>query len=139
MCIGLSDGCILHLPAQYLSYCSQMEIDEENREECRTCFIRLAIHLSRNTRKWAQNAKNEKCTARYFAPLFWFFAFRSTSCQGWHSSENSKNFMVNFFMALIKHEICLKCEKCIASVSHFMVCFAKTFAKYNERLCEKRQ
>ncbi len=28
------------LAAQYLSFCLQMEIDEENREECRTCFIR---------------------------------------------------------------------------------------------------
>ncbi len=38
--IGLSNGCVLHLAAQYLCFCSQMEIDEENREECSTCFIR---------------------------------------------------------------------------------------------------
>ncbi len=40
MCIGLSSGCILCLAAQYLSFCSQMGIDEENREECWTCFIK---------------------------------------------------------------------------------------------------
>ncbi len=40
LCIGLSAGCILRLADQYLSFCSQMEIDKENREECRTCFIR---------------------------------------------------------------------------------------------------
>ncbi len=40
LCIGLWNGCILHLAAQYLSFCSQMEIVEENRKECRTCFIR---------------------------------------------------------------------------------------------------
>ncbi len=28
------------IAAQYLSFCSQVEIDEENREECGTCFIR---------------------------------------------------------------------------------------------------
>ncbi len=40
LCIGLSNGCILRLAAQYLSFCSQMEIDKENREECKTRFIR---------------------------------------------------------------------------------------------------
>ncbi len=39
LCIRLSSSCILPLAAQYLSFCSQMEI-EENREECRACFIR---------------------------------------------------------------------------------------------------
>ncbi len=29
----------MHSAAQYLSFCSQMEIDKENREECRACFI----------------------------------------------------------------------------------------------------
>ncbi len=32
--IALSNGCILRLAAQYL------QIDEENREECKTYFIR---------------------------------------------------------------------------------------------------
>ncbi len=38
--------------------------------------------------------------------------------------------MVYFFVALIKQEIRMKCEKCIVSVSYFVACFAKTFAKY---------
>ncbi len=38
--IALSNGCILGLAAQHLSFSLQMEIGEENREECRTCFIR---------------------------------------------------------------------------------------------------
>ncbi len=33
-------------------------------------------------------------------------------------------------MASVKHEICVKYEKCIVSVSYFVVCFAKTFVKY---------
>ncbi len=92
--------------------------------------IRLAIHLSRNV-------TNEKCIAGYFAPffshfapLFLLFVFCSISHLGRHSCENLKDFLVYFFAALIKHEICLQCEKCIVSVSHFVVCFAKTFTKY---------
>ncbi len=55
-----------------------------------------------------------------------FFVFRGISPQGWHSSENSKDyFVVYFFAALIKHKICIKCEKCTASVSYFVVCFEK--------------
>ncbi len=38
--------------------------------------------------------------------------------------------MVYIFPALIKHEIRMKFEKCIVSVSYFVVCFAKTLAKY---------
>ncbi len=37
----------------------------------------------------------------------------------------SRPYVVYFFIALIKHEIRLKYEKCIVSVSHFMVCFTK--------------
>ncbi len=33
----------------------------------------------------------------------------------------------------IKHEICMKYEKCLVSVLYFMVCFAKTLAKYPRR------
>ncbi len=36
--------------------------------------------------------------------------------------------MVCFFVALIKHDIRMKCKKCIMGVSYFLVCFAKTFA-----------
>ncbi len=44
-------------------------------------------------------------------------------------AETQKDFVVYFFAALIKHEICLKCEKSIVSVSYFLVFFAKTFVK----------
>ncbi len=53
-----------------------------------------------------------------------FFAFR-ISCQGQHLREKSKDFVVYFFAALIKHKIHVKYEKCIVSVSYFVACFAK--------------
>ncbi len=59
------------------------------------------------------------------APFFAFHILR----QGWHSRKKSKDFVVYFFMALIKHEIRMKCEKCIVSVSYFLVCFTKTLTK----------
>ncbi len=59
-----------------------------------------------------------------------FFEFRSISHQGRHLRENSKDFVVYYFVALMKHEICLKWEKCITSVLHFVVCFAKTSRIY---------
>ncbi len=68
-----------------------------------------AIHLSQNTRKWAQNGKNEKWIARYFAPLFshfaplfLLFALRSISRNGRHSRENSKGFHDLFFRGINK-------------------------------------
>ncbi len=100
--------------------------------------IRLAIHLSQNMWKRWRNVKNETWIVGYlaslfscFARLFSLFAFHSVSPQGWHSCEKSKNFVVYFFAALIKHEIRMKYEKCIASVLYFVVCFAKTFKKYS--------
>ncbi len=75
-------------------------------------LVQQAIHLSQNTRKWAWNAKNKKCIAEYFvplfsrfAPLFSLFAFHSILRQGWHSHKESNDFVVYFFAALIKHEI----------------------------------
>ncbi len=102
--------------------------------------LRPAIHLSRNMQKWVRNAKNEKCIARHFASLFSLFAalfslfaFHIFSCQGWHSRKKSKDFAIYFFATLIKHKIRMKGEKCILSVSYFMVCFAKTLAKCKMR------
>ncbi len=88
-----------------------------------SALIRPAIYSSWNT-------KNKKCIMGYFAPLFLLFTFRSILREGWHSHEKSKDFVVYFFMVLIKYEIRLKCEKCIVSVSHFVTCFTKIFAKY---------
>ncbi len=45
-------------------------------------------------------------------------------------AEKSKDFVVYFFVALIKLKIRVKYEKCIVSVPYFVVCFAKTFTKY---------
>ncbi len=92
-------------------------------------FPTLVTHLSQNMRKRLRNAKNKKCIVGYFASLFsHFFAF-CISCQGQHARKKSKDFIVYFFAALIKHEICMKYEKYIVSVSYFAVCFTKTFAK----------
>ncbi len=89
--------------------------------------------------KWVRHAKNEKCIAgishhffhvsRHF---FLFSHFRSILCQDWHSCKKSKDFTVYFFVALIKHEIHMKCETCIKSVLYFKVRFAKALTK-----CEK--
>ncbi len=75
--------------------------------------------LSQNTREWVQNAENKKGIAEYFAsffshfaPLFSLFAF----CSILH--KKSKDFVVYFFAALIKHEYFV-----------FVVCFAKTLVK----------
>ncbi len=82
-------------------------------------------------------AKNEKCilSGVFCVTLFVFcapfFAFRIL-CQCRHSSEKSKDFVVYFFAVLIKHEIRIKYEKCIESVSYFVMCFRKTFAKYEK-------
>ncbi len=104
-------------------------------------IIRLAIHLSQNMRRWAQNAKNEECIAGYFTSLFLLFvphfslfAFCSISRQGRHSRGKSKDLVIYFFAALIKYDIRMKYEKCIASVKYFVACFAKTLAK-----CEVRK
>ncbi len=98
-------------------------------------YLRLAIHLSQNMQKRPRNTKNEKCMTGYFVSLHFFrvsHPFFHNSHHGWHSCKKSKNFVVYFFVALIKHKIHMKYEKCIVSVSYFVVCLAKTLAK-----CEK--
>ncbi len=97
-------------------------------------IITPAIHLSQNTKKPLRNAKNKTCTvkyfAKYFASLFSHFAA--------FYARKVKDFVSYFFMTLIKHEIYMKCGKRIASVSYFMVCFAKTFAKYPQNAKYKK-
>ncbi len=66
----------------------------------------------------------------HFTLLFSLFAFCNILYQDQHSCEKSKDFVVYFFAVLIKHEICMKYEKSILSVSYFTVCFVKTFVKY---------
>ncbi len=77
--------------------------------------------------------KKLKVYSRVFHVTFFtfrtpFFTFRILR-YGQHSRKKSKDFVVYFFAALIKHEIHMKCEKCTVSTSYFMVCFAKTLAK----------
>ncbi len=87
-----------------------------------------AIHLSRNTQKWAQNAKSKKCMVGYFASLFSGFTslFRFLYfAPGSTFTQKVKGFRGLFFAALIKHKIHIKCEKCIVSVLYFVACFAK--------------
>ncbi len=96
-------------------------------------MLRPAIHLSQNVRKRSRNMKNKKCVARCFASLFCVSRpFFHILHQGRHSHENAKDSVVYFFVALIKHEIRMKCEKCVVSVLYFIVCFAKIFAKYQQ-------
>ncbi len=73
-----------------------------------------------------------------------FFAFCAPffacciSCCGWNLREKSKDFVVYFFAALMKHKIRVKYKKRIASVPYFVVCFAKTFAKYSQNVKYKK-
>ncbi len=95
--------------------------------------VRPAVHLSWNMRKWVRNARNEKCTAEYFASLFLcfmslFLLFAFHTRVGIHAKV--KGFCGLFFStALIEHEIRMKCKKCILRVSYFVVCFPKTLTK----------
>ncbi len=77
-------------------------------------------------RKRSRNAKNKKCIVGYFASFFSHFA------PGWHSHEKSKDFVVYFFVALIIHEVRLKYEKFIVSVSYFVVFLQKHTQNINE-------
>ncbi len=94
--------------------------------------LRLAIYLSRNCMKCSQNVKNVKRSL-----LLHFFHISHYFCRILHHFtpgaaflRNFKGFYCLFSAALMKHEIWMKYEKCIASVSYFVVCFAKTLAKY---------
>ncbi len=94
---------------------------------------RPAIHLLRNTQKRSRNAKNEKCIALYFVSLFSLFAFGSILRQGWHSHEKSKDFVVYFLAALIKHEIRVKYEKCIREYFVFCGVFCENICKISAK------
>ncbi len=54
------------------------------------------------------------------------FYITSISHQGRHLYETSKDFMAHHFAALMKHEIWMKNDKCIASFSLFAVPFCET-------------
>ncbi len=92
-----------------------------------TCLHRPAVHLSQNTWKWERKPKVYSGTFRttFFTFRAPFSVFHTILYRGRHSREKSKDFMVYFFVALIKHKIRMKCEKCRVSVRYFVVCFAK--------------
>ncbi len=86
-----------------------------------TGIFRPAIYLSRNKRKQRRHAKNGKCIVGYFASLLSCFAFLSLFAPGSAFTRKFKEFRGLFFVALIKYKILKKCEKCIVSVSYFIV------------------
>ncbi len=62
--------------------------------------------------KCLRNVKNEKCIAVYFTSLFSHFAsffsdfeFHTIFRQGQHPRKMSKDFIVHFFAAVMKHTI----------------------------------
>ncbi len=91
---------------------------------------------SQNIQKRSRNAKSGVSSMVFHVPFFSFrppfFCFSpfAAFCARSAFAQKSKDFVVYFFTALIKHKIRIKCEKCIVSVSYFVVCFVKTFAKY---------
>ncbi len=72
--------------------------------------IRSATHLSLNTRKWGQNAKNKKCIAGCFAPLSSLFA------PGSAFAPKLKGFLSLFFCGNKEtqnsHEVWKVCGEC---------------------------
>ncbi len=124
ICACANDPCLLCCLAFSL-------VCRHKSDKIRLCrsLVRPATLIVKFTKR-SQNVKNKKCIAEYFASLFSLFTFRSILCQSRHLREKSKDFVVYFFAALIKHEIRMKYGKCIVSILYFVVCFVKTFAKY---------
>ncbi len=76
-------------------------------------FVRPAIHVSQNTRKCSQIAKNEKRIARYFASLFLHFASHfshlascTISCHGRHLCGKLKDFLGQLYTFRISRVFC---------------------------------
>ncbi len=93
---------------------------EKLQNECKNPSLLHKADYTLITKYAKMGAKCEKW--KVYSGVFraTFFAFR-ISHQGWHSRENSKNFVVYFFALLIKHEIRMKCERCIVNVSYFVM------------------
>ncbi len=68
-----------------------------NSREMRKCIVSVSYFVVCFT-------KNTPKCEKYIASRP-FFRFFSISHRGWHSREKSKDFVVYFFAALIKHEI----------------------------------
>ncbi len=79
---------------------------------------------------WSQNAKKRKVYGGVFRATFFAFHISQHFVPGSAFAWKVKGFCGLFFAASIKHKIRVKCEKCIVSVSYFLVCFTKTFVKY---------
>ncbi len=97
----------------------------------------LVIHLLRNNMKMITKCKKWKVYSELFCVTFFafyatFFAFHILQhfAPGSAFVRKVKGFRGLFSTVLIKHEICMKYEKYIVSVSYFVVCFSKTFVKY---------
>ncbi len=104
-------------------FCVSLPIRQVHSEHCilnssldTAGFIRLVIQLLQNMWKCSRDAKNKKCVVGYFVSLFSHFAPGST-----------------------KHEIWMKYNKCIVGVMYFVVCIAKTIAKYEKCIASLTQ
>ncbi len=91
--------------------------------------VKPAIRLLRNMWKRSQNAKNKKCIAgnlRHFFHISHTFSRFSLShftvfrARGSAFTRKVEGFCGLFFATLIKHEIRMKYEKYIVSVSYFL-------------------
>ncbi len=96
-------------------------------------LFHISLHFDTLIAKYAKMGAKNKKYSRVFCAFFCvpspFFTFRCISRECRHSCKNWKDFVVYFFAALIKHEIRVKCEKCIVSVSYFVMCFVKNTRK----------
>ncbi len=84
-------------------------------------FLLGQLYIYREIRENGHEMRKTKCIARYFvslfshfAPLFLLFTFHSILGLSRHSCEKSKDFVVYFFAALIKHKIHMKWENMIS-------------------------
>ncbi len=94
------------------------------------CFIFHGVfhEICKNDRKMRKTKSVQRGISRQFFHIL--RPFLRILRQGRLLRKKSKDFVVYFFAALIKHKICTKCKKCIVSVSYFVVRLAETFAKY---------
>ncbi len=85
-------------------------------------LIAKYVKIIRKCKKRKVYSEVFRVTFFVFRDPFSLFTFHSILHQGRHSREKSKDFVVYFFAASIKHKIHTKYEKCMLSVSYFVVC-----------------
>ncbi len=90
-------------------------------------YTLIAKYAKMNAKCEKQKVHSRVFHVTFFAFHVPFFSFRILQhfVPGSAFVQKLKGFRGLFFAALVKHEIRLKCKKCILSVSYFVVCFAK--------------